>query len=1169
MFPIALGLVGFAINCLPIEIYPSVHLVFGGVMAILAALKFGPFAGGIAGLTAGLRTWSLWNQPFPLSAILYGLEGIWVGTYQKRSGKRGPLAAILAYWLLLGAWLGLAGHIFLFDVPFRLALIMQGRSIINGVLVGILVELIILVAEVIRGRLRYRREPLRLSLHSLIALVLLTAIALPMLYTSTRNVTDMRERMVNDLASSRSRDVQAIRGETESVLQNYRRGVATAAALFESPDHQPRNQEELSRLLASVRHLFPEFTGLYVADAAGKTIAFDPPEVESEHSGQTLIGLENGDRAYYRELVSRRATVYSGVCQIRRGVTGPALAIGEPLMDANHNFIGFVLGWFDLRSFQDIASRYSTREENQLISDREGLLIADSQMDPEKYNEVPSLMELADFELAFASTGKVNSGTVHVSHSEGSNGISAAQSSLNGFLLSRTVLPNTGWVIWSRQTLEPIKARLDKFYIDQLIVLMLALLLALILSQAVARLLAQPTLELSRSAASLASGNLSERPPRRSLITSEYASLFHSFDLMSERLESSWNTQQELLREVSVTKGELEATFDAMTDAVVMTDVEDHVLRANRAYCQLRGVEPENAIGRVLSDIAHPDEDWRVCEVCRARREGRNAVVLRKPNDTPINRYLEIRVDPIYNTTGERIGAVQVLRDLTEKHRVEAEAERAGSLLKNLVDAAYDAVYATDLDGRFLWANKRAAELLGFANNSLEGQSSLQSIHPDDLECVRSNLELASIGEAKRYEMRYLAADGSERSALMTNSPIYAEGEIAGILAVMRDITEERMVTEQTMRSDKLRALGQLASGVAHNFNNSLTAVLGYTQMVQTEITDVRLTKYLDTVEKAALDAAKMVQRIQNFARQRQDEPSTAADINQIIKDALDLTRSRWRDDARAAGVEYDIIFRPAENAVVTCDQSAVREVFVNIIINALDAMPDGGRLTITATLEVEGIAVSFSDSGCGMSEDIRQRIFEPFYTTKGLKGYGMGLAVSFGIIERHGGEIKVKSDPGRGSTFVLKLPLKRPSLEEEIPESSPGARSASVLVVDDELPIRMLLADLLRARGHKVLMAEDGLAGLRAIEGSRFDLVITDLSMPGADGWTLVNEVWRRWPGTKLVMVTGYGGFADVAVSGGDTSLVDALISKPFNIGEIDAKLNELLLRDVAVRLR
>ncbi|HEV8485218.1 MAG TPA: hypothetical protein VGV87_16865, partial [Blastocatellia bacterium] len=276
LLPVALGLAGFAINCIPIEIFPGVHLVFGGALAILAAIKFGPVAGGITGLTAGLRTWSLWNQPFPLSAILYGLEGVWVGLYQKRGGKRGPLSAVLTYWVLLGCWLNLAGQIFLLHVPFRLALIMQGRSIINGVLVGILVESIILISEVVRGRSRPRSEPLRLGLHSLIALALLTAIVLPMLYTSTRNVKEMRERMVNDLATSRSRDVQAIRDEVQSILQNYRRGVATAAALCTSLDHSARSQEELSRLLASVRQLYPEFAGLYVGDEAGRTIAFDP-----------------------------------------------------------------------------------------------------------------------------------------------------------------------------------------------------------------------------------------------------------------------------------------------------------------------------------------------------------------------------------------------------------------------------------------------------------------------------------------------------------------------------------------------------------------------------------------------------------------------------------------------------------------------------------------------------------------------------------------------------------------------------------------------------------------------------------------------------------------------------------------------------------------------------
>ena len=231
LLPAALGLVGFAINSLPIEIFPGINLVFGGVIAILAALKFGPVAGGVAGLTAGLRTWSSWNEPFPFSAVLYGLEGVWVGWYQKSGGKRGPLTAILAYWVLLGCWLSLGVQTLLLHRPLRMVLILQARSIINGVLVGILIELIILITEVVRRRSRQGSQPARLGLHSLIALVLLTAVVLPMLYTSTRNVENMRERMENDLASSESKDVQAIKSEVESTLQICRRGVETAAAL--------------------------------------------------------------------------------------------------------------------------------------------------------------------------------------------------------------------------------------------------------------------------------------------------------------------------------------------------------------------------------------------------------------------------------------------------------------------------------------------------------------------------------------------------------------------------------------------------------------------------------------------------------------------------------------------------------------------------------------------------------------------------------------------------------------------------------------------------------------------------------------------------------------------------------------------------------------------------
>jgi PAS domain S-box-containing protein len=893
---------------------------------------------------------------------------------------------------------------------------------------------------------------------------------------------------------------------------------------------------------------------MLMADAKGKTLGFDPP---LDSYGTPLNGRDIGTQKYFRNLVRTRSTVYELLRETPAGNNHPVVAIGEPLLDKEGNLEGLVVGWFDLQSFYSIVSRFNGGDQVHTIADANGLIIADSTVRSDTNIELKTVAGRPDFDLINTKTGSsVEYSRPDISADKDLAGLDEA------FLVAHTTLPATGWKVLSKQFLAPLKARLQEAYFNQLVVLILALLVALILSHLVARSLIRPTVELQQSAAALAAGNLSVRTPRRRLITVEYDSLFRSFDMMAERLESTWNRQQELSHEVSITKGELEAIFDAMTDAVVITDPKDFIVRANRAFCKLREIDFETSTGLPLTEVVHPGEDWSDCDVCRARREGRHTVVVRRPAETRVGKYLEIRVDPIFNATGDRIGAVQVVRDLTERRQVEVAAEQASAMLKNLVDAAYDGVFATDLGGRFLWANTRAADLFGFAGLSIEGKSFLQSIHPDDLGKVRSNFNRAANGEAQRYELRCLTPNGIEHHALITNSPIYAENEIAGVLAVMRDITEERMAAEQTMRSDKLRALGQLASGVAHNFNNALTAVLGYTQMALVEVVDPKVTRYLNTVEKAALDAARMVQRVQNFARQRQDESLAPANVNLIVRDALDLTRSRWRDDARATGVEYDIIFRPSEGLMVTCDESALREVFVNIIINALDAMPSGGRLTITATLENNNTAlVSFEDNGSGMTEEVRQRIFEPFYTTKGVKGYGMGLAVSFGIIERHGGEIQVKSEPDSGATFTLKLPVARKEAEQSLSEEAPNARTASVLVVDDELPIRTMLADLMRARGHKVLTAEDGLAGLRAIEASRFDLVITDLSMPGADGWTLVNEVRRRWPGTKLVMVTGYGGFADLAISGGDSSLIDALISKPFNIAQIDTTINDLLL--------
>jgi PAS domain S-box-containing protein len=599
--------------------------------------------------------------------------------------------------------------------------------------------------------------------------------------------------------------------------------------------------------------------------------------------------------------------------------------------------------------------------------------------------------------------------------------------------------------------------------------------------------------------------------------------------------------------------------LDSISDPVLILDREGRLLRGNRAFYLATGLDPQSALGLPLTEFAHPDGNSQLCKVCADYMNPATRTPSGEDSGSSIDQ-IDTWQHGIYNAQGELLGTMQIIRDLK---LVSLSGDEQIALLRHSLSDAYDAVYAASLGGKLLWANNRASDLLRLESDSVVGEFFLRSVHPEDSSQVRASFELAAGGEAQRSEVRFLT-DGETRRLLVTYSPIYADERVVGVLGIMRDITEEREAAEQAMRSDKLRALGQLAWGVAHNFNNSLTAVLGYTQLVLNKITDPQIQRNLKTVEKAALDAAKMVQRIQNFARQGKDDAAATADLNQIIRDALDLTRSRWRDDARAAGIVYDVIFRPEEGVITLCDQSAMREVFVSIIINAIEAMPSGGRLTITTSVEGDNLVTNFVDTGLGMTGETRQRIFEPFYTTKGAKGQGMGLAVTYGIVERHGGEIEVTSEPGQGSTFTITL--KRAQEAEVLTvyaDAHSTGRSSSVLVVDDEAPIRVLLSDILRARGHKVMTAEDGLAGLRAVEHMRFDLVITDLSMPGADGWSIIEETRRRSPETKVVILTGYGGFAELAVPGGDTSVVDALISKPFNIAEIDLTINRLLVRD------
>jgi CheY-like chemotaxis protein/two-component sensor histidine kinase len=381
------------------------------------------------------------------------------------------------------------------------------------------------------------------------------------------------------------------------------------------------------------------------------------------------------------------------------------------------------------------------------------------------------------------------------------------------------------------------------------------------------------------------------------------------------------------------------------------------------------------------------------------------------------------------------------------------------------------------------------------------------------------------------------------------------------VLGIARDVTEQKEERERAARADKLRALGQLASGVAHDFNNSLAAILGRTQLLRRQTKDDALVRNLEIIQTAAEDAAATVRRIQTFARKSPAREFERLDIRGLLRDAIEITRTRWENEARQRGLDYQVELEIESGQHTYGSASELREVFVNIIVNAVDAMPGGGKLSISCAREETRLRLQFADSGAGMAEDVKQKIFEPFFTTKGAQGTGLGLSVSYSIIERHEGSISIASEPGCGTVFTIELPAAE--IESSLPDAPAEVGempSLSILVIDDEPSVRETLGDMLEAMSHTVVLAEGGPQALRELGSGDFDLVFTDLAMPEMDGWETARLIRKGWPEIKIVLVTGYG--PGTVPPAGEDDLVDGVIGKPFAFAQVTESITEVLGR-------
>src|SRR5437763_2998598 len=380
-----------------------------------------------------------------------------------------------------------------------------------------------------------------------------------------------------------------------------------------------------------------------------------------------------------------------------------------------------------------------------------------------------------------------------------------------------------------------------------------------------------------------------------------------------------------------------------MSDGIFIFSNERRLMRVNRAGAAMESLTPQEILGRRCCDILRSGRGGN-CIIERATAEGRAVTMEYTPER--LGRTLLVTAEPITEGSGQ-VGTVCTVRDLSELRQIEAVARERQSLLEHVLESARENICAVDPEGRICWINSAGAAMNGSTKEALIGMHFRELVEESDRGVAEERFRRSLAGESQTLELRLATRDGQMRYVVSDSTPLVIEGRTTGVLSITRDVTELRQERERAAQADKLRALGQLASGVAHDFNNSLAAILGRAQLLRRAARDAELTRSLDIIMTAAEDAAATVRRIRSFAHQLPGEEFAQVDVTELLRDAVEITRTRWENDARARGLRY-VVALDADGALhARGNASELREVFVNLIVNAIDAMPAGGRLSI------------------------------------------------------------------------------------------------------------------------------------------------------------------------------------------------------------------------------
>ncbi|HSI60928.1 MAG TPA: ATP-binding protein [Ideonella sp.] len=1004
-------------------------------------------------------------------------------------------------------------------------------------------------------------------MRSKMAALLLAASLFPLSIAGAIDIARARTQLLADVAADLASRSEELAHELDAVNRGYRRAAdvlarnpAVLGFCAMPPGAAAVDKAALQAVLAAYPASDAGLRGVAILDAEG---------VVRAASEAALVGVDISARRYVQQGL-RRGFVISEVHMAEPQVgEEPSIAYASPVLAADGEVLGLAVVWVRASGLWALFKEKNTllgAGSFALLTDNLGIRMANSGRQDSVFHPTgtlpPDVVETLVAERRFGSRTRelasAAKGIPEVFEQARAAAISPVMFRTHTAVTGQAVYgvgrrPDTArWTVFYMVTGTAVDARTQQLVRQRLVVAAIFIAVALAAGGWVAAVILKPVASLSLATAALASGQLSARAVARG--ADELGRLGAGFNAMADRIET-----QAL------------ALAAARDDLELRVQQRTAELQQATEHLQAEVAERQHAQGRLQAQLERLRLLDQITSAIGERQDLPSIyqVVIRTLEDQlPLDFACVCRYDPVAHgltvlSVGAGSRALALDLAMTERSLIRIDEDGLSKCVRGLL------VYEPDLGSSAYPFPRRlmGGGLHGLVMAPLQAEGQVFGI------LVAARREPHSFSSGECEFLRQL----SEHVALAAQ-----QAHLHGALQQAYD--DLRQSQQAVMQQERLRALGQMASGIAHDINNAISPIALYTESLLEREPGLseRTREYLQHIERAIADVAATVARMREFYRQKELQLALApVQLNTLAQQVLELTRARWSDMPQQRGIVIESRLQADPHLpVVMGIESEIREALINLVFNAVDAMADGGTLTVSTRVvheagaggsaPVELACIEVSDTGAGMDEATRGRCLEPFFTTKGERGTGLGLAMVYGIAQRHGAEIGIDSEPGRGTTVRLLF-----AVPPAAPVGAPGALPAGpavalpcqrILVVDDDPLLLKSLQDALEGEGHSVVTANAGQAGIDAFraalgQAGGFGVVITDLGMPYVDGRKVAAAVKQAAPATPVILLTGWG--QRMATEGDVPAHVDRVLSKPPKLRDLREALSKLCQPD------